>query len=218
MRILKRAILEAAALGALALAVALMANAVRAKGSIKITKNYFDLGLPAKTADAKAEADAQAKGAVPGDADEAAPTSESPAAERSEPSGGEEKRAASSGLPAHAFQEIDFAGAMEVLEDPSTEMGLNVFVDARSDDLFADGHIPGARQFYPYEPDRYIDNVLDLAMGAMKVVVYCGGGDCIDSILACRELRDAGVPEDALRLYEGGWAEWTAKGGPVERD
>lgn len=211
MRMLKRAIVEAAALGVLALAVALMANAVRAKGSLRLTKNYFDLGLPAEPASAGVS--------QPGD--DAGGASSSPAdsvADADEAADAGEGSEASGGLPAHAFQEIDYEGVVKVLEDPNTEMGLNVFVDARSDDLFSDGHIPGARQFYPYEPDRYIDNVLDLAMGALNVVVYCGGGDCIDSVLACRELRDAGVPVDALRLYEGGWTEWTANGGPVERD
>lgn len=211
MRVLKRAIVEGAALGALALAVALMANAVRARGSIKLTKNYFDLGLPAEPVDSGASLAGD-------DVDGVSSSSGDSVADASEASSEGEQDEASSGLPSHTFREIDYEGVVKVLEDPNTEMGLNIFVDARSDDLFADGHIPGARQFYPYEADRYIDNVLDLAMGALNVVVYCGGGDCIDSILACRELRDAGVPEDALRLYEGGWTEWTAEGGPVERE
>ena len=53
-------------------------------------------------------------------------------------------------------------------------------------------------------------------MGALKVIVYCGGGDCEDSVFMCRELLEADVPYDAIHLYVGGWEEWTAKGMPVE--
>ena len=103
-----------------------------------------------------------------------------------------------------------------VFDDPDTQSGLNVFVDARNDHNYEEGHLPGAVQCDPYLVDQYWDNVEPLVLGAMKVVVYCGGGDCEDSIFMCRELVNQGVPTEALFLYEGGWKEWVAAGGAAE--
>ena len=116
----------------------------------------------------------------------------------------------------HDFQEIDYEEAAALLEDPDTEAGLNVFLDARNDDEFGHGHIRGAVQCDPYNVAQYWDDVEPLVQGAMKIVVYCGGGDCEDSIFMCRELQNQDIPWEAIYLYEGGWNEWTAKGGPAE--
>jgi rhodanese-related sulfurtransferase len=103
-----------------------------------------------------------------------------------------------------------------VFEDPQTAQGLNIFVDARDDEHFAEGHIPGALQCFPYEAKRCLDRVKAAADGADKVIVYCEGGDCEDSIFMCRELTEAGVPTEAVFLFEGGWKEWSARGLPTE--
>lgn len=116
----------------------------------------------------------------------------------------------------HRYQEISFDELAELLDDPTTDVGLNVLIDARNDEQYETGHIPGAIQCDPYNLEPYIDEVLSYTMGALKVIVYCGGGDCEDSAFMCRELLEADVPYDALHLYAGGWEEWTAKGMPVE--
>lgn len=116
----------------------------------------------------------------------------------------------------HDFQPIAYDAVAALLEDPGTEAGLTVFLDARSDHDYEDGHIPGAVQCSPYQVEQYWDNVAPLVEGAMKIVVYCGGGDCDDSIFMCRELQYQDIPPEAIYLYEGGWEEWTANGGPVE--
>ncbi len=117
----------------------------------------------------------------------------------------------------HEYQEIDFAELVKVFNDPATAQGLNVLVDARKDDDYAEGHIPGATHCYPYEGGPCVQAVVDQASGAERVIVYCGGGDCEDSIYLCRELVAAGVPEDLLLLYPGGWTEWSGKEMPVEQ-
>lgn len=116
----------------------------------------------------------------------------------------------------HRYQEITFDELAELLKDPATEAGLNVLIDARNDEHYESGHIPGAIQCDPYNIDSYIDEVLAYTMGAMNVIVYCGGGECEDSVFMCRELVEADVPYDAIHLYAGGWEEWMAKGMPVE--
>ena len=117
----------------------------------------------------------------------------------------------------HHFQVIAFDEVLAVFNHPDTKLGENIFIDARNDDLFEAGHIPGAIQCDHYQLEDYIDEVIDYAYEATKVIVYCNGGDCTDSIYVCRDLvEDWDVPFDAVYLYEGGWKEWQAREQPVE--
>ena len=102
-----------------------------------------------------------------------------------------------------------------MFDDPNTEMGLNVFVDARNDEAYEDGHIPGAIQADHYWIEDFIDNILLHAQVAEKLIVYCNGGNCEDSILVCSDLLDAGVSYDKIYLFAGGWEAWTAANMPV---
>jgi 3-mercaptopyruvate sulfurtransferase SseA len=70
----------------------------------------------------------------------------------------------------------------------------------------------------PYEQERYLPEVLGRTGGAEKVIVYCGGGDCQDSIFMCRDLIMQGVSFDSVYLFEGGWKEWEANQMPVEKN
>ena len=176
-------------LGLLSTGLAFGFNAVRKEGHIKPTKNYFD---------------------------KSAPTAAASAANAQMPNGG---AASSSPAPKpkhleHDFQEISFDEVLAVQKDPETARGLNVLIDARKEDDFAEGHIPGAICCYPYEIEKCINKVLDRATGADKVIVYCGGGDCEDSIFMCRELVNAGLPSEGIYLYPGGWKEWCARREP----
>ncbi|MDO8632102.1 MAG: rhodanese-like domain-containing protein [Phycisphaerales bacterium] len=181
----KQAVIEMVLLGLLSTGLAFGVNSVRKEGHIKPTKNYFDKGVSTATA-------------LP--------------ANTQRPTGGV---ASSSPAPKpkhleHDFQEISLDGVLAVLKDPETARGLNVLIDARKEDDFAEGHLPGAIRCYPYEIEKCINIVLDQARGADKVIVYCGGGDCEDSIFMCRELVSAGLPSEAIYLYPGGWKEWCA--------
>lgn len=116
----------------------------------------------------------------------------------------------------HSYQEIDFDDVLAVVNDPMTAAGLNVLVDARDDDHYSEGRIAGALQCFPHEVDRYVDRIRDAVLNAEKVIVYCSGGDCEDSIFMCRELLNMSVPYENVFLYPGGWKEWVARGGPTE--
>lgn len=100
--------------------------------------------------------------------------------------------------------------------DPRYQEGLFVFVDARNDEHYRSGHIPGAYLFDRYRAGEYLAAVLPVCLTAEKVVVYCTGGDCEDSEFAAITLRDAGVSPQNLYVYSGGMADWTAAGLPVE--
>jgi rhodanese-related sulfurtransferase len=199
MTVVKQAIIELILLTVASVGVALAANQIRERKSIELTKNHFNRG--------------SSNPRVVEKNGEHAPVSKSAASEVVKPPGA--NGAAKKHLD-HNFQTITVDEAHEALDDPKTAQGLNVFVDARDDEHFAEGHIPGAIQCFPYESRRCLDRVVAAANGAEKVIVYCGGGDCEDSIYMSRELNEAGVPEEAIYLFEGGWKEWAAKDLHVE--
>jgi rhodanese-related sulfurtransferase len=104
----------------------------------------------------------------------------------------------------------------QLFRDPRCQQDLVVFVDARNDQEYQAGHVPGAWQFDYYHPDNYLNDVLQICQVAQQVLVYCNGGECEDSELAATFLRDLGVPKEKLFVYGGGFTEWTTNGLPVE--
>lgn len=119
-------------------------------------------------------------------------------------------------LRQNGLQIIDSAGAWRLFNDPRYQQHLVVFVDARDDEHYEKGHIPGAVQFDHYHLENYLGAALSACLPAEQVVVYCNGGDCEDSEYAAIVLRDAGVPNQKLFVYAGGITEWTANHYPVE--
>ncbi len=219
MSAMKKTVVEFVLIGVLGLAAGFSVNAVRAKGSVQPTKNYFDRGTATRaegTQQVAVRTDltaAPSENSEPAGLEAATPTPAATAPTQPAPRPVEPRKAAKQ----HDYQEIGFNDVVAVFEDPMTESGLNVFVDARNDNLFAQGHIPGAVQCDPYQVHLYIDDVLARTNGVDKVIVYCGGGECEDSIFMCRELIEAGVPEDAIYLFAGGWEEWLANDMPVSQ-
>jgi rhodanese-related sulfurtransferase len=202
MKAIRKTIFEVLVLGVTGVILGFSYNAVRATGSIKPGKNYF------------AKAVGKPKSPKPTPHVEPDPK----AVDSTEPGRKIDPKQAQQEAehPDHPYQGIKFAEVVDALNDPATEMGLNVFVDARNPQLYAEGHIPGALRCDPYESGASIDAVLEVALAADKVIVYCGGGECEDSIFMCRDLVDAGVEFDVIYLFAGGWTEWTDNGQPVE--
>ena len=106
--------------------------------------------------------------------------------------------------------------ASTFFKDPRYAQGLIVFVDARDDEQYQRGHIPGAYQLDYYHPASYLGVVLPVCQTAEQILVYCNGGDCEDSKHTAIFLRDAGVPASKLFVYLGGISEWATNGLPVE--
>ena len=79
----------------------------------------------------------------------------------------------------------------KLFHDPRLQWNGILFIDARDEDHYRQGHIPGAFEFYPYYPEKYLANVLPLCQLAEQIVVYCAGGECEDSESAALFLRDA---------------------------
>jgi rhodanese-related sulfurtransferase len=105
---------------------------------------------------------------------------------------------------------------LDLFHDPRYQEGPIVFVDARNQEHYEDGHIPGAYPLDPYHPDQQMPGVLTACQAADQVVVYCTGGDCEDADTTAILLREAGVPNQKLFVYGGGYDDWTGNRLPVE--
>lgn len=223
MGLFQRTLYEVVILAGLSLALAFGVNAARSKGSIKVSKNYFDKG----GASPAHQPAAPSAGAPAADKEVANPTRpltpQAPPPPSAKPNPKPPPAAAAkteaSSPPKHLdhpYKEVDADQVLAILKDPNTAKGLNVIIDARNDDHYGEGHLPGAIQSFPFEFDRFRADVMNRVNGAEKIIVYCGGGDCEDSIFMCRELVAAGVPEESLYLFPGGYTEWTARKFPTD--
>jgi rhodanese-related sulfurtransferase len=105
---------------------------------------------------------------------------------------------------------------VQLHQDSGRQSGLIVFIDARNEELYLNGHIPGAWQFDYYHPESTLGGVLALCATATNVVVYCHGGDCEDSALSSQFLMQAGVPAPRLQVYYEGFERWTNSGMSME--
>lgn len=94
---------------------------------------------------------------------------------------------------------------------------LTVWIDARTPDLYEEGHIPGAHLLDFYNQMEYLAEVEAIIAEKQPIalVVYCKGADCPDSHFLAESLFTMGY--DNLFVYKGGWAEWyDEKGLPIE--
>jgi rhodanese-related sulfurtransferase len=90
-----------------------------------------------------------------------------------------------------------------------------VLVDARSRELYAEGHLPGARSLPLAEADARLDAFRREAPPEAVLVIYCSGYRCPDSFDLGVKLLAAGWRD--VRVFEGGFPEWHDAGLPVEK-
>jgi rhodanese-related sulfurtransferase len=115
------------------------------------------------------------------------------------------------------LQLADSNQVAQIFGDPRREQDGVIFIDARDDEHYQAGHIPGAYHFDRFRPENYLTNVLQVCLTAQQIVFYCNGGDCDDSEHAAIMLRDSiGIPKEKVFVYGGGLNEWTTNGLPVE--
>jgi rhodanese-related sulfurtransferase len=119
-------------------------------------------------------------------------------------------------LKEQGLQSVDGRQAAQLFHDPRSKQGRIAFIDARDEQHYREGHIPGACEFDPYYPEKYFPTVLPVCQAAEQIVVYCNGGDCDDSESAAILLRDVGIANQKLFVYTGGIPEWITNGLPVE--
>ena len=81
-----------------------------------------------------------------------------------------------------------------------------VFVDARGENSYVKGHIPGALRLGQRSFEQDYPQVETQLRGSNKIVIYCTSRQCDDSVIVANKLTALGYRN--LFLFEGGWAEW----------
>jgi len=112
------------------------------------------------------------------------------------------------------FQWINTEAVRAYFESQEYQRHEIIFIDARNEELFDEGHIPGAHLIDYYNWDEYISPALKALEKARKIVVYCVGGDCEDSRYVASALWDYGYRN--IMVYEDGFDHWRSAGLPVE--
>jgi rhodanese-related sulfurtransferase len=92
--------------------------------------------------------------------------------------------------------------------------GNVLFVDARSQDNYEDGHIPGAVSLPLGQFDELIGSFLDQHAAARSIVTYCSGRTCEDSHHLAQLLFELGF--DNVKIFIDGFPGWKAEGYPIE--
>ncbi len=87
-------------------------------------------------------------------------------------------------------------------------------VDARSPELYADGHLPGAVSLPMLEADDILSDFLQKVPRNQTLIIYCSGYGCPDSFDLGMQLLAEGYLD--VRVFEGGYPEWRDAGLPVE--
>lgn len=192
---------ETVVLVVVASAIGLVANTVGPR-AIKLKRDYFPTAPKPPTKAASTQASGASTepprtGATP--SRDAAPQDDAPALE-------------------HNLQAADSDQVLAWSAEMTTAGGLIAFVDARPEDEYLEGHIPGALHVDHYQQDDDLPAVMDQLQTAQVIVVYCAGGDCEDSIFLCNDLiYKHGLPYEHVYLYEGGIKDWTSNGRPVTK-
>lgn len=108
----------------------------------------------------------------------------------------------------------DSITAPEIVRYYSSE-NKSIIIDARSEDLFKEGHIPGALSCPVYDFDENITRLKKQFGLTQNIVVYCSDVHCSDSRTLANKLIKEGYIN--VRTYPGGFSEWQHKGYPVQK-
>lgn len=88
-----------------------------------------------------------------------------------------------------------------------------IFLDARSPELFAQGHIRCAQNIPWQSFDEYIDRVFDTIPDDALIITYCDGEHCSLSEDMAKELIAMGYRK--VRVLVNGWTRWREAGFPT---
>ena len=88
-----------------------------------------------------------------------------------------------------------------------------LFIDARAEEYFKDGHIPGA--ICKDDFNDLLDTIYSLDNSEMAFVVYCSDDDCGSSEELSYQLYDQGF--ETIYLFKGGWKQWSDNNLPAKR-
>jgi len=99
---------------------------------------------------------------------------------------------------------VSYGQVKKLLSDPSV-----MVIDARNDHEFAEGHLPNARNIFALEFERFIPELIGMNKD-IRIIVYCGGGQCELSHELSNNLIGLGFKK--IYIYLGGWEDWKKNG------
>ena len=94
------------------------------------------------------------------------------------------------------------------------DTGTVLFVDARSQDDYENGHIPAAVSLPVGRFDERIESFLKRYPSEQPIVTYCSGRTCEESHSLARFFSEAGYTD--VRIFIDGFPGWQAEGNPIE--
>jgi rhodanese-related sulfurtransferase len=114
------------------------------------------------------------------------------------------------GTSDYAFSEIHQVEVAKKIFDN----GRVLFVDARSKQSYAEGHIPGAVSLPVDQFDGQIESFLNHYLPDQPIVTYCSGRTCEDSQNLAQMLAAIGYSD--ISIFIDGFPAWETEGYPVE--
>lgn len=231
---LRRFLAEAAALAGLAVACALVSNALAGRerrlavpgsypNATTVTKRTEPAPLAPFDADAPGPRPAAPAPAIADGPESAQPSPDPrPSAPASRPAGRTAPTSAPAVAPAaellrrfppHGKPYVEISGEAAAWLHARGVL----FLDARRTRDYVEGHVTGARSFPVWEAEVVKERVEALVgegrVPNLPVVLYCSGGDCEDSHMLAQTLFGAGF--ENLLVYRDGFPDWARRGGAV---
>lgn len=99
---------------------------------------------------------------------------------------------------------INYSQVKKLMADPSV-----MILDARNEHEFAEGHLPNSRNIFALEFEQYIPELIGMNKD-IRIIVYCGGGQCELSHELSNNLIGLGFKK--IYIYIGGWEDWKKNG------
>jgi rhodanese-related sulfurtransferase len=97
--------------------------------------------------------------------------------------------------------------------------GDAIFIDSRTPEDYAMGHILGAINVDIEADDdifnAQLDELLQITSMDMKLITYCSGAECDLSLMLARYLTN-NIGYSDISIYFGGWEFWQENGLPTE--
>jgi rhodanese-related sulfurtransferase len=91
-----------------------------------------------------------------------------------------------------------------------------IIIDAREPSEYAEGHVPGARNFYVNAVENDVSIITSQIDPMADIVVYCEGNTCEDSSRLFDILTHL-LGFKNVRLFRGGITGWEAAKLPIEK-
>ncbi|MBA4367370.1 MAG: hypothetical protein C0403_06985 [Desulfobacterium sp.] len=92
--------------------------------------------------------------------------------------------------------------------------GITLFLDARTTELYGEGHIHGSISLPVRQFDELIDTIFEKYPPSTPIITYCTGRECRDSHELAQLLHDAGY--DNVKVFSDGYPAWKKKEYPIE--